>query len=180
MPVLSNAKHELFAQGLAQGKSASEAYEAAGYKANRHNAARLNTNEHVRRRVEELITAAAEKAEVSVARVLEELAKIGFSNMLDYMKPSADGTAALDLSRLTRDQAAAIGEMTFDYDDQVVVKEGEEPATERVLKRIKFKLSDKRAALVDLGRHLGMFKDRIEHSGPSGTNIRIDIDVDDD
>lgn len=35
----------------------------------------------------------------------------------------------------------------------------------REVKRVKFKLADKRAALVDIGRHLGMFKDRLDLSG---------------
>ena len=38
MPILANAKHELFAQGLARGATADEAYKLAGYKENRHNA----------------------------------------------------------------------------------------------------------------------------------------------
>jgi len=41
----------------------------------------------------------------------------------------------------------------------------------REVKRVRFKLADKRAALVDLGRHLGMFVDRHEHSGPAGGPI---------
>jgi hypothetical protein len=35
----------------------------------------------------------------------------------------------------------------------------------RAVKRVKFKLHDKRAALVDLGRHLGMFSVRHHHDG---------------
>ncbi len=30
---------------------------------------------------------------------------------------------------------------------------------------VRIKLHDKRAALVDIGRHLGMFTDKVEHSG---------------
>jgi hypothetical protein len=41
MPILPNHKHELFAQGLAKGLSADAAYQAAGYKRDRGNAARL-------------------------------------------------------------------------------------------------------------------------------------------
>jgi hypothetical protein len=40
----------------------------------------------------------------------------------------------------------------------------------REVRRVKFKLADTRRALVDLGRHLGMFVDRHEHRGdPSGS-----------
>ena len=54
MAVLKNQLHELFAQGLAQGKSADEAYTDAGYTPNRKNASRLKTYEGVQRRVKEL------------------------------------------------------------------------------------------------------------------------------
>ena len=54
VPALSNPRHELFAQVLAAGCSATEAYVKAGYRLNKGNAGRLKTNEHIRKRVEEL------------------------------------------------------------------------------------------------------------------------------
>jgi hypothetical protein len=54
MPILTNPKHEAFAQGLARGLSAAAAYVEAGYKANRHNAAALAREKHIRTRVTEL------------------------------------------------------------------------------------------------------------------------------
>lgn len=54
MPVLDNPRHEAFAQALAKGNSASEAYVLAGYSRNEGNAGRLNRNEQVQRRVAEL------------------------------------------------------------------------------------------------------------------------------
>ena len=33
---------------------------------------------------------------------------------------------------------------------------------------MKFKLADKRAALVDIGKHIGMFKERVELTGANG------------
>lgn len=52
---LKNARHEKFAQGLAEGKTEDQAYRDAGFKPNRHNASRLlNTKENVRDRVKEL------------------------------------------------------------------------------------------------------------------------------
>lgn len=153
MGTLVNSKHELFALALAQGQSASAAYVAAGFKAHGSNAARLSANEQVRARVEELLSAAAEKAGVTIQRVVEELAKIGFANMADYMRGGSDGDPYLDFSALTRDQAAALAEVTVeDFKDG----RGEEA---RDVRRIKFKLSDKQGALEKLGKHLGMFKD---------------------
>jgi hypothetical protein len=54
MPALKNPRHEAFAQALARGMSASAAYLEAGYKANRHNAAALAREKHIRTRVAEL------------------------------------------------------------------------------------------------------------------------------
>jgi tripartite-type tricarboxylate transporter receptor subunit TctC len=59
VPVLENQRHELFAQELAKGKSASEAYVSSGYKPSRKNAARLKANEDIAARVAELLTIAA-------------------------------------------------------------------------------------------------------------------------
>jgi phage terminase small subunit len=67
MPVLRNAKHEKFAQAIANGKTADEAYVAAGYTFNRGNAARLKANESIRKRSEEIKGRVAEKAEWSAA-----------------------------------------------------------------------------------------------------------------
>lgn len=73
MPVLENQRHELFAQGLAQGKSASEAYEAAGYSHNDGNAVRLKGNEKVQARVAELQERAAVSVSLTREWVLEQL-----------------------------------------------------------------------------------------------------------
>jgi hypothetical protein len=54
MPALKNPRHEAFAQALARSMSASAAYVEAGYKANRHNAAALAREKHIRTRVAEL------------------------------------------------------------------------------------------------------------------------------
>lgn len=108
----------------------------------------------------------AESVGITAERVLRELALIGFSNMLDYIQPSEDGGAFVDLSALTREQAAAIGEVTVDtYQERK--PDGKDGET-RTVKKIKFKLADKRAALVDVGRHLGMFKDKVEMTGAAG------------
>src|ERR1700732_1902065 len=58
MPPLPNQRHELFAQALARGKSASAAYRSAGYKCAPHKARghghRLRTREDIAARIDEL------------------------------------------------------------------------------------------------------------------------------
>jgi phage terminase small subunit len=163
--VLKNPKHELFAQELAKGKTQLEAYEAAGYKPNDSAAARLCGNVRVTERIAELLEGAAAKTGITIERVLNELALLGFSNMADYMRVGSNGDPMLDFSKITRDQAAALTEVTV---EDFVDGRGEDA---RDVRRVKFKLADKRAALVDIGKTLGMFKDRIEHSGKDGGPI---------
>lgn len=100
--------------------------------------------------------ALADKAGVTVDQVLAELAKIGFANMADYMRVGTDGDPYLDFSALSRDQAAALTEVTVED-----FKEGRGEDA-RDVRRVKFKLADKRAALVDLGKHLGLFRDKLD------------------
>jgi len=75
MPVLSNQRHEAFAQALAKGKSAADAYVTAGYRASRSAASRLSTNVNIEKRVAELQSKAAEKAEVTARDVILGLHK---------------------------------------------------------------------------------------------------------
>lgn len=109
----------------------------------------------------------SQRTEITQDEVLKELAKLGFANMLDYIAVQEDGTAYVDLSKLTRDQAAAVQEVTVDTyvegrgDDKVPVK------------RIRFKLADKRGSLELIGKHLGMFPSRHELSGPGGGPIAV-------
>lgn len=165
MPILTNRKHEKFAQELAKSASQSAAYVAAGYKPNESHASRLARNGKVKARVAELLAAGAEKAGVDIARVAAELAKIGFANMQDYIGVTTDGDPFVTLSDMTRDQAAAVSQITVeDYKDG----RGEDA---RDVRKITFKLHDKRAALVDLGKHLGMFKDLVELTGKDGKDL---------
>lgn len=110
----------------------------------------------IKKMIEEKTKEFSDKSLVTKEMVVAELAKIGFSNMQDYMSITKDGDPFVDLSALTRDQAAAISEFTVDD-----YTEGRGDDT-RDIKRVKIKLSDKRSALVDLGKHLGMFTDRVD------------------
>lgn len=116
----------------------------------------------------------AEAVEVTAENVIRELGRIGFSNMQDYMVVGPDGMPRLDWRSLTREQAAALREVTVDvightldpgapaeYDD-----DGNEIEPELVpIHRVKFKLESKQAALEKLGRYFGIWKDKLEHSG---------------
>ncbi len=96
----------------------------------------------------------AERSMVKAEDVIRELAKLGFANMENYTRVNGLGDRVIDLSDLTSDEMAAVSEITVEtYTD------GHGEDAEQV-KRTKFKLADKRAALVDLGKHLGLFTDK--------------------
>lgn len=157
-------KQQLFVDQYMIDRNATQAAIRAGYSAAtaEQQGCRLLRNVQVRAAVDERCEKMAEKLEITAERVLQELALIGFSNMADYMRAGPDGDPYLDFSNLTREQAAALSEVTVeDFRDG----RGEDA---RDVRRIKFKLSDKRAALVDLGKHLKLFTDKVEHSGEIG------------
>lgn len=99
MPILLNAKHERFAQGLAKGKSAGEAYELAGYKRNDGNASTLKGKQNVLDRVAELLEGGAERAMVTVASIVVELEEARGLALLEK-QPSAMVTASMGKAKV--------------------------------------------------------------------------------
>src|SRR6187402_2251038 len=71
--MLTNPRHEKFAQGLAAGMTGDASYAAAGFKADRGHAARLAANGSVRGRLEELQRRAEEKFEMDRNEWLQRL-----------------------------------------------------------------------------------------------------------
>jgi phage terminase small subunit len=113
------------------------------------------------------------RATVTAERVLEELARLAFANLSDYMTISEDGTQRLDLSGVGREQMAALQEITTDTRKD---GRGEDADT---IERTKIKIVDKKGALELLMKHLGMEKpQKIEMTGrdgaPLGSVFRIE------
>ncbi len=73
MPALKNPRHEKFAQGLSRGLTADQAYQDAGFKANRGNAATLKANQSISDRVDELKEKAAERTVVTIDDIARQL-----------------------------------------------------------------------------------------------------------
>jgi phage terminase small subunit len=171
MPVLRNARHEAFARAIVKGNSGRAAYRAAGYDGTGAvadaAASRLLRNVKVAARVAELKEQAAKGAVMTAREVLEELSKLGRANMADYMKIGPDGDPVLNFAELSRDQAAALVEVTV---EDFLDGRGEDA---REVRKVKFKLADKRGALNLLGKHLGLFRDRVEHTGKDGGPMEV-------
>jgi phage terminase small subunit len=125
------------------------------------NLAKLSIVAEIKRRQADL----SARTQITQEMVLAELGKLGFSNILDYVTIQEDGDPKPDLSSMTRDQAAALSELIVETYAEGCGDEAEQ------VKRVKFKLADKRAALVDIGRHLGMFKNTLVVNVPVTFNI---------
>ena len=179
MSVLKNAKYELFAQYLAQGLKQADAHEKAGFKRNDGNASKLAAKPEIDARIKELKEIGAEKAAVAIGvtkeKITAELAKLGFSNMLDYMTVGSDGLPFIDMTAIAadRDKGAAIQEVIVETTTRMEVNAaGEKEAVP--VRKVRFKLADKRAALVDMARHLGMNTDVVQVKNTSDAEKTAD------
>src|SRR5689334_21106206 len=65
-------------------------------------------NVNVSRAIADAQAKLAKKYEITVDKIVSELAKIGFSNMADYMKTTSSCYPYLDCSELLRDQLVAL------------------------------------------------------------------------
>jgi len=120
----------------------------AGYskKTANEQAARLLANVSINNYISELRAKQEERTGVSADEVIHELYALGFWNIQDFVKP---GNLIVDLTTLDRSVARPVVGIKIKerYDEQ-----GNKEVTTEL------KLVDKRAALVDLGRHLGIFE----------------------
>lgn len=115
----------------------------------------------IKSRIDKAMAERSRRTGINQDRVLQELARIGFAKITDVVDPE---TAKI-LPDASEDDLACI---------QSIKIKPNEFGTEREVK-----LYDKKAALVDLGKHLGLFKDKVELSGDMDLNITIDYGEDD-
>lgn len=127
---------------------------------------RLLTYPHVQDELARLKKKISDKNEGLAQQVIDELKKIAFSNVQDYI---AGGNSIVDLSELKAEKTAAVSAIkksttTFGTEDNGGIKE-----------TIEFKLWDKGNALERLGRHLGIFEADNKQKGPVVIKV-TDID----
>ena len=123
MPVLSNPKHERFAQELSKGKTQEEAYKAAGYDGSAPHACRMVKNGNIQARVAELQQRGAERAEITVQSLIQE-AEEARQLAMQSGQPSAAIAAVrekgvLSGKRVERSEAGKPGEFDRMSDDEL-------------------------------------------------------------
>lgn len=100
MPALGNPRHERFAQELAKGKSATEAYVLAGYRPSDSNAATLRGNQRISERVSEIVDRASTRVEITLGRLMEMAATV-YDRALEQGQNAAAVSAVKELGVLS-------------------------------------------------------------------------------
>ena len=161
-----NLKQQRFWEEYLIDLNATQAAIRAGYSENCAGAVgwEVLKKPEVQKRVMELKAVRSKRTEITADQVIEELSHAAFANILDYLEVQDDGLAVIDLTKVTREQAAAIQELNI---DGVAGIDGDKLTA----KKLRFKLRDKNQALTKLGEHLGMFTQVHRHEGA------LDVDL---
>jgi len=103
MPVLSNPRQELFAQGLLIGKKQDDAYADAGYIRNKGNSSTLKNKPEIQNRVRELLE---ERADVALKKTAREI-EVTKDSLLEELEEARQ--IAIEKGQASAAVAATIG-----------------------------------------------------------------------
>lgn len=144
-------KQKRFVEEYLVDLNATQAYLRAGYSEEGAGQSGFNLlkNTEIQEAIRKAMQERSARTQITADRVLEELALIGFARTTDVMTWGPNGVNVRNSGELG-DAAAAVAEVS-----ESATKEGD------IL--IKVKMHDKQAALVSLGRHLGLFQDKVKH-----------------
>jgi phage terminase small subunit len=143
------AKQQRFVEEYLIDLNATQAAIRAGYseKTAYSQGQRLLNNVEIQKAVAEAQEDRSNRTKITADRVLQELARIGFSDLRNML---TDGIEVVTNT----------GERGKDEDGRKIVEHTH-----------KIKVWDKNSALEKLGKHLGMFTEKIEHSGGVSVNV---------
>lgn len=143
----------------------------AGYSAKTANeqSSQLLAKLNVKNYIAELKQSLSNKNEGLAQQVIDELKKLGFANIQDYIDPENE---IKDLTKIDRDKAAAVESIKKTVTE---FSGGGESVGKKT--SIQFKLYDKISALEKLGRHLGIFELDNQQKAPV---INVNITDDDE
>jgi phage terminase small subunit len=159
-------KHKRFVEEYMIDKNATQAALRAGYSKKTAHAIghELLSKPHVAAAIEAGLASLAKKSGITAERVIAELGKMGFADIRKIFTPGGD---LMEITDLDDDTAGAVVSV------EVQTRPGnEDDDGNRPVEHVhKIRLADKRAALVDLGKHLGLWPNRVEHTGKDGGPI---------
>lgn len=173
-------KQQIFVDEYLVDFNATRAYKVAYKSCKKDETARVNgskllTNTNIQNYIDERIQDRKERIEVTQDMVIEELRKIAFANGSDYSK-----VVEKECKRPVYDESGKeIGEEPYSYKTVELILTDDLPDDKKAaisnIKETKFGVSvetyDKVKALELLGKHLGIFKDKLEISAPVNETV---------
>lgn len=172
-----NDKQQRFVEEYLVDLNATQAAIRAGYSADTaySQGQRLLKNVEVAAALGSAMEERSQRTEITADRVLKELAKIGFSDIRKAVRWYSQTNVAMvdtesDVEALAEEgalrfavanQVELISSNDLDDDTAAAVAEIGQSSTGA----LKIKMYDKRAALVDIGKHLGMFTEKVQVDG---------------
>ena len=161
MPVELTPKQKRFCEEYIIDLNGSQSAIRAGYSqaTSRSIANELLTKLDIQEYIQELMQERSKRTEITADKVLNELAHIAFDDIRNYLRfyTDAEGNVRTEIKDSDKVDTRAISEVSQGKDGQ-----------------FKFKVYCKDNALVQLGKHLGLFVDRVE-SNNTNTNYNKDI-----
>jgi phage terminase small subunit len=156
-----NDKQQRFAEEYLIDSNATQAAIRAGYSAKTaySQGQRLLSHVEVRRAIQKAQDARAKRTEVTIDRVLTELAVVGFADMGTFLNLVDGRVERRDWSDLPVDATKVIQEIT---QEEHTGGRGHDVGETR---RTKFRLYSKLDALEKIARHLGMFTEKLKIEG---------------
>jgi phage terminase small subunit len=167
------AKMERFCQEFLVDMNATKAAIRAGYS---EKTAHVIGQENLRKpvimeRLAELQQKTLHKLEVTRERIMEEYAKIGFSDITDYLEVEEYDAKDYDNGGFRKETRVII----HPTEDMPKRKTAAIAEVRQTKEGIAIKLHDKKGALDSMARYLGMFKDKLEVTGSMRTEILHDL-----
>lgn len=154
-------RHEIFCQEWLLDRNNKEAAIRAGYSAKsaKQRGCDLYHTVLLRLRIQELLDEQAARLRVTQDRVVQELARIAFTNICDVGEVVGGSVVINDTSDISEDAQAAISEIrNTRYGANI-------------------KMHDKRGALDSLAKRFGMYSEKLEISGTGGAPIDTNFTV---
>lgn len=167
-----NVKQRVFVDEYIVDLNATQAAIRAGYSAKTASqiGERLLRKVEIKQALTERMKDREQRTEITQDKVLAELAKIGFADIRKLVK-WGEGIAVADPESGAIEIVNGISLIGSDQiDDATAASISEVSQTNQGLK---VKMHDKRAALVDIGKHLGMFKEKLELTGKDGGPVEM-------
>lgn len=145
--------------------NATQAAIRAGYSPHRADShgPRLLGNVGIAEAIEKAMAERSQRTEITQDQVLKELALIAFANAGHFFEWGPKGVTLRAMGELTEAQRSVVAEVS-----QTITQGGGS---------IRMKLHDKQAALVNLGRHLGLFVDNVKVGGLEGLKQLTDDEL---